>query len=110
MLLNYTRDHTCLWCGHKWTSQIQLTDNTPNLSGEATPWCQSCDTKDVMSEPAKPAIDNDMLMVIMDLIYACEDAADAIECNCGTPDCGGTCVHGMCVKAVEQAKAVLGQK
>ncbi len=35
------RDHECRACGAKWTAPIKMAE-TPNISGEATPWCPQC--------------------------------------------------------------------
>lgn len=47
------RSHGCLQCGHRWSARVQGSQNTPNTSGEATPWCPQCDAKSVWSSPAE---------------------------------------------------------
>lgn len=42
------REHTCQ-CGHTWTARITHAANTPNISGEPTPWCPMCGKRAVSS-------------------------------------------------------------
>jgi DNA-directed RNA polymerase subunit M/transcription elongation factor TFIIS len=48
------RHRECFRCGHKWVSEVRLSRNTANLSGEVTEWCPKCQSHDVMSLPAEP--------------------------------------------------------
>jgi hypothetical protein len=45
-----TRTHTCA-CGHSWTKEVELSDSTPNISGEKTPWCPVCGKRAAYSSP-----------------------------------------------------------
>lgn len=44
------RDHECR-CGAKWTARVKLSPETPNLSGEETPWCSQCGKRASSSSP-----------------------------------------------------------
>jgi len=39
------RDRECLSCGHKFTAKVVREKPTPNISGEATVWCERCGAK-----------------------------------------------------------------
>ena len=38
------RAHKCE-CGHKWSAPVELSNATPNLSGEKTQWCPKCGSR-----------------------------------------------------------------
>lgn len=52
------RTHSCLKCKNAWAADVELSEHTPNISGEATPWCPACGSKEVASssvqEPDDP--------------------------------------------------------
>lgn len=41
----------CLRCGHLWPQVVAMSEYTQNISGEATTFCPSCGTKEVMAGP-----------------------------------------------------------
>ena len=49
----YNRIWTCFECGHKWKTQVVLSDNAISLSGEKKEWCPKCNSGNVWGEPAK---------------------------------------------------------
>ena len=50
------RRHSCN-CGHKWDAPVQLSKETPNLSGEKTQWCEKCGSRPNESSPVSYRID-----------------------------------------------------
>lgn len=54
----YLRDWVCK-CGCEYTAQVVLSDETTNLSGEATAWCPRCTKRPAVGSPAYRLIDGD---------------------------------------------------
>lgn len=48
-----TRPMECMECKHTWASPVRLSAHTSNLSGEATPTCTKCSSKNIESGPIK---------------------------------------------------------
>lgn len=48
--IKLTRSHKC-GCGHKWSAPVELSEATPNLSGEKTQWCSKCGSRPQESSP-----------------------------------------------------------
>lgn len=51
MTTQIVRDHKCLDCSKSWTAEVTFSTVTTNISGEATPWCPLCGSKNVSSSP-----------------------------------------------------------
>jgi len=51
--LDYERDRLCLACSHAWTEPVVLSDAAVGISGELRCYCPRCNSKQVMSMPAR---------------------------------------------------------
>jgi DNA-directed RNA polymerase subunit RPC12/RpoP len=79
----FTRDHTCMECGHKWTAPVTY-GYTQNLTGEVTLPCNQCGSKSISSGPIPIVVEvdkgvNRVTRALQVLGY--RDARNAFEYN-----------------------------
>lgn len=56
------RDWTC-GCGHRYTKEVTLSEETTNLTGETTAWCPNCGKRPLMGSPVREASREEALRV-----------------------------------------------